>query len=229
MFRPSLLVTVFVFGLTPVLFAAGPEFKPIFNGRDLTGWEGDTRLWSVRDGAIRGETALGFMAMENTFLIWGGGPVKDFQLKLKVRLRNGNSGVQYRARKLRSWVVAGYQDEIDNAPGKSGFLYEERGRKFLALVGEKVEIDASGKPRVSGQLTSKKELLAAGYYKPRDWNDYLISAKGNHLEHFVNGRKIIDVTDNDPVRRALDGLLALQIHVGPPMLVEFKDILLQTP
>lgn len=228
MFRPSLFTALLAFVFAPLGAAAEPEFKPIFNGRDLTGWEGDPRLWTVRDGAIRGETALGFMAVENTFLIWRGGLAKDFQLKLKVRLRNGNSGIQYRARKLRPWVIAGYQAEIDNAPGKSGFLYEERGRKFLALVGEKVEIDAGGKPRVTGQLATKKELLAAAYYRPRDWNDYLISAKGSHLEHFVNGRKIIDVTDHDPKSRALDGLLALQIHVGPPMLVEFKDILLQT-
>jgi Domain of Unknown Function (DUF1080) len=227
--RSFLLTALLTLAIASGLSAAESEFRPIFNGHDLTGWEGDPRFWSVRDGAIRGETALGFMAVENTFLIWRGGPVKDFQLKLKVRLRNGNSGIQYRARKLRPWVIAGYQAEIDNAPGKSGFLYEERGRKFLALVGEKVEIDPSGKPRVTGQLATKKDLLAATYYRPRDWNDYLISAKGSHLEHFLNGQKIIDVTDNDPKNRAPDGLLALQIHVGPPMLVEFKDILLQTP
>ncbi len=215
--------------LARVLPAAEGDFKPIFNGRDLTGWDGDPRFWSVRDGAIRGETALGTMTVGNTFLIWRGGALKDFQLKLKVRIRNGNSGVQYRARHLGKWIIAGYQAEIDNAPGKSGFLYEERGRKFLALVGEKVEIDASGKPRVIGQIADKKELLALGYYQPRDWNNYLITAKGNHLEHFLNGTKIIDVTDNDPKARALDGLLALQIHTGPPMLVEFKDILLLTP
>ncbi len=228
MSRCFLPVALLTFALTMAASAAEPDFKPIFNGRDLAGWDGDTRLWSVRDGAIRGETALGFMAVENTFLTWSGGLVKDFQLKLKVRLRNGNSGIQYRARRLRPWVVAGYQAEIDNAAGKSGFLYEERGRKFLALVGEKVEIDATGKPRVTGQLSTKKELLSAAYYKPREWNDYLLSARGNHLEHSVNGRKIIDVTDNDAKGRSLEGVLALQIHVGPPMLVEFKDILLQT-
>ena len=210
---------------TLALRAAEPDFKPIFNGRDLAGWDGDPRLWSVRDGVLRGETSLGAMPMQNTFLIWRGGTMKDFQLKLKVRLRNGNSGVQYRSRDLGKWVVAGYQAEIDNAAGKSGFLYEERGRKFLALVGEKVEIDASGKPRVTGQLAEKKELLTRGYYKPREWNDYLIVAKGNHLEHFLNGTKVADVIDNDPKNRTADGLLALQIHAGPPMLVEFKDIL----
>lgn len=215
--------------LAPVLRAADAGFKPIFNGRDLAGWDGDARYWSVRDGVLRGETTLEKMTLGNTFLVWRGGTVKDFQLRLKFRIRNGNSGVQYRARDLGKWVVGGYQAEIDNAPGKIGFLYEERGRKSLALVGQKVEIDAAGKPRVTGQVAERKELIARGYYKAREWNDCLIVAQGNHLEHFVNGLKVIDVTDSDPKNRALEGLLALQIHAGPPMLVEFKDIQLQTP
>ena len=215
--------------LAPVLRAADAGFKPIFNGRDLTGWDGDPRFWSVREGVLRGETTLQKLTMGNTFLIWRGGTVKDFQLRLKVRIRNGNSGVQYRARDLGKWVLGGYQAEIDNTPGKTGFLYEERGRKSLALVGQQVEIGEAGAPRVTGQLADRKNLVARGYFKPREWNDCVISAKGQHLEHFVNGIKVIDVTDNDPRGRALEGLLALQIHAGPPMLVEFKDIQLQTP
>jgi hypothetical protein len=212
-----------------VLRAADAGFKPIFNGRDLAGWEGDPRFWSVREGVLRGETTLQKMTTRNTFLLWRDGTVKDFQLRLKVRIRNGNSGVQYRARDLGKWVVGGYQAEIDNAPGKTGFLYEERGRKSLALVGQKVEIGDAGAPRIAGQLADRKELAARGYFKPREWNDLLIVAKGRRLEHFVNGIKVIEVTDNDAKGRALEGLIALQIHAGPPMLVEFKDIQLQTP
>ncbi len=213
----------------PVLRAAEADFKPIFNGRDLAGWDGDPRYWSVRDGVLRGETTLEKMTLGNTFLLWRGGVVKDFQLRLKFRIRNGNSGVQYRARDLGKWVVSGYQAEIDNAPGKTGFLYEERGRKSLALVGQQVEIGEGGALRVTSQLADKKELVARSYFKPREWNDYRIVAQGQHLEHFVNGLKVIDVTDNDAKNRVLAGLLALQIHAGPPMLVEFKDIQLQTP
>lgn len=215
--------------LAPGLRAADAGFKPIFNGRDLTGWEGDPRFWSVREGVLRGETTLQKLTMGNTFLLWRGGTVEDFQLRLKFRIRNGNSGVQYRARDLGKWVVGGYQAEIDNAPGKTGFLYEERGRKSLALVGQQVAIGEGGAPRVTAQFADKKELVARGYFKPREWNECLIVAKGQHLEHFVNGIKVIDVTDNDPKGRALGGLVALQIHAGPPMLVEFKDIQLQTP
>ena len=206
---------------------AAEDFKPIFNGRDLTGWEGDLRLWSVTDGAIRGETQLDRMTTKNTFLIWRGGVLKDFELKLKVRIRNGNSGIQYRSRDLGKHVVSGYQAEVDNAPGKAGFLYPEKGRKPLVLVGEKVEIDESQKPKVVGQLAEKKELIAKGYYRPKDWNEYRIVARGNHIAHYLNGVQVVDLLDNDPKGRSLEGVLALQIHVGPPMLVEFKDILLK--
>ena len=202
--------------------------KPIFNGHDLQNWDGDKRFWSVTNGAIRGETSLEQMPSTNTFLIWRGSVLKDFELKLKVRLRNGNSGVQYRSRDLGNWVVSGYQVELDNGPGKSGFLYEERGRKYLALVGEKVEVDAQQKPNVMGMLARKKDLVASNYYKPQDWNEYRVVARGNHLEHFINGVQIVDVVDNDSKGRSLEGVLALQIHVGPPMLVEFKDIFLKT-
>jgi len=207
--------------------AADTGFKPIFNGRDLTGWEGDPRFWSVSDGAIRGETSLQRLCLSNTFLLWKGGILKDFDLHLKFRLRNGNSGIQYRSKDLGKWSVSGYQSEIDNTPGATGFLYEERGRKFLAYIGQTVEIDGAGKPRVTQVLAEKKALIAGQYYRPREWNDYRISAVGNHLQHFVNGVKTVDVTDDDVTRRASEGILALQIHCGPPMVVEFKDILLK--
>jgi hypothetical protein len=229
--RLTLARVWFIAGMAALSLQGAPatdeDFKPIFNGQNLDKWEGDPRFWSVSGGIIRGETSLDRMAMSNTFLIWRGGVVKDFDLRLKVRIRNGNSGVQYRSRDLGKYVVAGYQAEIDNAPGKSGFLYHEKGRKFLALVGEKVEIGETQKPKVVGQLADKKELIAKRYYKEKDWNDYRILARGNHLAHYLNGVQVVDVLDNDPKGRSLEGVLALQIHCGPPMLVEFKDILLK--
>jgi hypothetical protein len=206
---------------------AESDGKPIFNGHDLATWDGDKRFWTVSNGTIRGETSLDCMPATNTFLIWRGSVLKDFELKLKVRLRNGNSGIQYRSRDLGKWTVTGYQMELDNGAGKSGFLYEERGRKFLALVGEKVAIDVQQKPSVLGLLAQKKDLVASNYYKPQDWNEYRIVARGNHLQHFINGVQTVDVVDNDAKGRSLEGILALQIHVGPPMLVEFKDIFLK--
>jgi hypothetical protein len=213
--------------LVPNVRAVAGEFQPLFNGRDLTGWDGDRRFWSVSGGAIRGETTLDRMPIGNTFLIWRGGMLRDFELKLKVRIRNGNSGVQYRSQDRGKFVVAGYQAEVDNTPGKAGFLYDEKGRKQLALVGEKVVIDGAQSPKVIGQLAPTPDLVAKGYYKAKVWNDYRIVARGNHLAHFINGVQVVDVIDNDPKGRHLEGVLALQIHVGPPMLVEFKDLLLK--
>jgi hypothetical protein len=231
MFRSRTFLPFFaillVQSLSRAMGAADDEPRPIFNGRNLENWDGDKRFWSVAEGTIRGETSLDRMPATNTFLIWRGSILKDFELKLKFRLRNGNSGVQYRSRDLGKWSVSGYQAEIDNGPGNSGFLYEERGRKFLALIGEKVEIGAQQKPQIVGLLARKKDLLASNYYKPQQWNDYRIVARGNHLEHYINGIQTVDVVDDDSKDRSLEGILALQIHVGPPMLVEFKDIFLK--
>lgn len=206
---------------------AADDFQPIFNGSDLSGWEGDSRFWTVKGGVIRGETTLQALPTGNTFLIWRGGTLRDFELKVKFRIQNGNSGVQYRSRDLGKWVVAGYQAEIENKQGKVGFLYHEKGRKYLANVGEVVEVRADGKPKVVGELAPKQSLIDKGYYREKDWNEYRIVARGTQLEHWLNGHKTIELTDNDPAGRSLEGILALQIHSGPPMLVEFKDIQLK--
>jgi len=207
--------------------AADGDFKPIFNGKDLSGWDGDPRFWSVKDGMIRGETSLKALPLGNTFLIWRGGTLRDFELRVKFRIQNGNSGIQYRSKDRGKWVVSGYQAEVENKQGKVGFLYEEKGRKYLANVGESVEMTASAERKVTGAIASKEELIKRGYYKEKDWNEYLIVAKGNHIEQTLNGFKTIDLLDNDEKGRALEGILALQIHAGPPMIVEFKDILLK--
>jgi hypothetical protein len=209
-----------------------PEgMQPLFNGKDLDGWEGDPRLWSFRDGIVRGETTAENPTQGNTFLIWRGGTVQDFELRLSFRIRSGNSGVQYRSQQIESrnpsnrWVVAGYQAEVENTPGKVGFLYHERGRGYLCRVGEKVVVGADGKPQVVGMLGDRDAIAAT--YKKSDWNDYVIIARGNHLRHYLNGYQTVDLVDDDPRGRALQGLIALQIHAGPPMVVEFKNVRLK--
>ncbi len=210
------------------------DWQWIFNGEDLSGWEGDTRLWSVEDGAIHGETSIKKPARGNTFLIWRDGKLRDFELRLKFRLRNGNSGVQYRSKETSKWVVSGYQAEVENAPGKVGFLYHEKGRGWLVNVGDMMVVDEKGNKNVIGNISDKDELIKAGYYKEKDWNEYRIIASGNHLIHYLNGYQTMELVDNDRVTNpndpkdrkgaAREGILALQIHAGPPMLVEFKDI-----
>ncbi len=209
-------------------------FVSLFSGRDLTGWDGNPDLWSVKDGAIRGETTLEKPAKGNTFLIWRGGTLRNFILKVKFRIENGNSGIQYRSRDIGNWVVSGYQAEVCNPPGKPGFLYHEKGRGGLANVGEFVEIGPDGAKQVVGQVGDPKALADAGFYKEKDWNEYTIIARGNHIVQFLNGFQTIELIDNDkPVSAdnqkgsASEGILALQIHAGPPMVVEFKDIRLR--
>jgi len=207
------------------------DMKPLFNGKDLEGWDGNLKLWSFKDGVVRGETTKENPTKGNTFLIWKGGTLEDFELRLSFRIKGGNSGVQYRSKQVENkdpdnrWVVSGYQAEVEDTPGKVGFLYHERGRGYLCNVGEKVEIGEDGKPKVVGKLADKAALAAT--YKKSDWNDYVIIARGNHLVHYLNGYQTVDVVDNDPKGRALSGVLALQIHAGPPMVVEFKDVRLK--
>lgn len=209
--------------------AQGTEegFVSLFNGQDLTGWDGDPRFWSVVDGALRGQTREGVLPTHNTFCIWRGGTVRNFVLKVKFRIQNGNSGIQYRCREIGKWRVAGYQAEVENSPGKVGFLYDEAARGWLVNVGDFVLIDREGRKHGLGKVADREALIKAGYYKPQDWNEYTIVCRGNHILHYLNGFPTVELIDEDPKGRALEGLIALQIHTGPPMTVEFKDIRLK--
>jgi protease I len=209
---------------TPAVGGAEQGFVSIFNGTDLSGWDGDPRLWSVKDGAICGRTTEENPAKSNTFCIWRGGTVRNFILEIEFRIHGGNSGVQYRSRDLGGWSVSGYQAEVCNKQGQVGFLYDERGRGWMARVGEFMLVDENGKKTVVSRVADRDDLIAAGYYREKDWNQYTIVARGNHLMHFLNGFQTIEMIDRDPEGRSLEGVLALQIHSGPPMTVEYKDI-----
>jgi hypothetical protein len=203
--------------------------KAIFNGKDLTDWDGDPKFWSVQDGAITGLTTKEVPAKGNTFIVWRGGVTKDFELRTMFRMENHNSGIQYRSRTRDGaqgkWVMSGYQGDMDDGNTYTGGLYEEGGRGILATPGQKVTIGADGKPKVTGTLTDPKDIKAA--IKNKDWNEYVIIAQGNHLVQKINGIQTVDVTDDDEKRRAMDGLLGLQLHAGPPMKIQFKDITLK--
>ena len=215
-------------------FAAAAEaeeegFETIFNGTDLTGWDGPPDLWSVKDGVIHGETTKEKPTHGNTFCIWRGGTLEDFELRLSFRIENGNSGVQYRSKDLGKWRIAGYQAEVCNG-SSVGFLYGERMRGSLCRVGQKVVIERDEKDKVVikvvGALPDAKQAFAK--YKAKGWNDYRIIARGNHIVQYLNGVQTVDCVDNDEKGRMMSGVLALQIHAGPPMVVEFKDIKIKT-
>lgn len=201
--------------------AKGP--KELFNGKDLSGWEGDPDVWSVEDGVIVGRTKADAPLKNNEFLIWKGGDVDDFNLKLQYRIEGGNSGIQYRSKVLdpSKWIVAGYQADIDSGPTYSGILYEERERGILAKRGERVTIDRDGK--TTSETFGDAAKLQNSVHTD-DWNDYVIEAHGGHLKHTINGKVMSEITDHDKQHRAKSGVLALQVHAGPPMTVKFRKI-----
>ena len=228
----TMLITVSAWAQGPAEVEGG--FESIFDGETLEGWDGDLRLWSVKDGAIRGETTEENPAQGNTFCVYRGATLKDFVLKIKFRIEGGNSGIQYRSKEMDTWRITGYQAEVENNPGKVGFLYHEAGRGWLVDVGDIMEIDAEGNKNVIGKVSDVEALKEAGYYASQDWNEYTIVAQGNYLRHYLNGYPTMSLIDGDRVTdpadpadrngSAREGVLALQIHAGPPMVVEFKDI-----
>ena len=205
------------------------EDKNLFNGKDLTGWKG-LDFWSVEDGCITGRTTKEKPTKGNTFLVYKD-EVADFELTFKYKIIGGNSGVQYRSKLVdeKGYVVAGYQADFEAGKTYSGILYEEKGRGILAQRGQKTVIKegaAPNKPKieVAGEVGKSAEIQAK--IKADDWNDYRIVAKGGHLQHFINGVQTIDVTDETALG-AKKGILALQLHAGPAMVVQFKDLVLK--
>jgi len=200
-------------------------FQCLFDGKTLNGWEGKSQFWSVRDGAITGQTTKDNPTKGNTFLIWRGGKTADFELRLEFRIVGGNSGIQYRSEEKGDFVVGGYQADFEAGDRFIGILYEEKGRGILALRGHKVVIDEDGKKETVGTTCDEKEILAS--IKKEEWNEFVITAKGNHLVQKINGHTTVDVTDNQTSKSSAEGILALQLHQGPPMLVQFKNIRLK--
>lgn len=226
----------FVIGILLVLFAgrviaAEPQEaakpKQLFNGKDLSGWDGNPAYWLVEEGEILGRTTAEAPLKKNTFLIWKDGELGDFLLRLKYKVQNGNSGVQYRSHvdDAKEWVVGGYQADIVSNDIHSGILYEERGRGVLAERGQKVKIATDGTKSIEKFADAAE--LQKGIHKD-DWNEYVIEAKGERLRHWINGKLMSETVDAEREKRAEKGILALQIHVGPPMTIRFRDIELET-
>ena len=201
-----------------------PEgFEAVFNGRDLTDWEGSPEYWSVEDGSLTGK-ADGTLKY-NRFLTWRGGTLRNFELRAKVRVSpGGNSGIQYRGTQrpdLGETVVTGYQcDVVANRADYNGMLYEERGRRILAHTGEQVVIDPEGQPWVVGEFPLKE-------FPPGEWHEYRVLVEGNRHRHWIDGHPTVDVIDLDEEGRAPEGVLAVQVHVGPPMTIQYKDVFLK--
>ena len=218
-------------------------FTAIFDGRSLDNWEGDPTYWSVENGNLTGTVTPRTLLNNNTFIIWQGGEPDDFELKLEYRItEKGNSGINYRSNLIDTipFALRGYQADIDGKNNYTGQNYEEKKRTTLAYPGEKVTVNpnAPGSLRanvkencwqhreVVKSLGNKDRLKA--YIKNGDWNKVHLVVKGNRLKHYINGILMSDVTDNDTINRSISGKLGIQVHVGPPMKVEFRNIQLKT-
>jgi hypothetical protein len=233
-------------GGAPISFDDHTGFRQIFDGKSLTGWDGDPSLWRIEAGAIVGETTAAAPLKQNSFLIWRGGEPADFELKLEFRINSTNSGVQYRSAQvppsgdIGKWVLRGYQADIDFENQFTGMLYEERGRAFLAPRGtfgyvgpNQPPAGARGQPPAPnagprgpiGVLEGGEPLKA--FIKQNDWNQLHVVARGNMLVHILNGHVMALFLDDDVAGRSMRGLLGLQIHVGPPMKVEFRNLWLK--
>jgi len=218
-----------------------PEFIDLFDGKTLSGWRGDTALWRVEDGSIVGEIKPGSELERNSFIIWEGGRPGDFELIAEYKLTGkGNSGFNYRSEELPDlpFALRGYQADIDAANTYTGQNYEERGRTILAFPGQQMRL-----PPVEGEISdyAKGNIWTAGeetgslgdrdslkaHIKTDDWNELRIVAKGNRLQHYVNGVLMSDVTDDDEKNRKFEGLMGFQVHVGPPMKIAYKNIRLK--
>lgn len=216
-------------GRTPPVPDDNAGFEAIFDGKSLNGWDGDKNFWRVENSAITGETTPEKPLKPNTFIIWTGGTTKDFELKLEYRITEaGNSGVQYRSVSLPDagpHVLKGYQADIDGRNMYTGMLYEERGRGFLAERGQAVRMTPERVRKLIGSPGPADELKSA--IKVGDWNQIHIIARGTMITHIINGRIVSLFLDDDTEGRAAEGKLGLQLHQGPPMKVEFRNIMLR--
>ncbi len=217
----SALLAFLLVALSPL--SAQDGFKPIFDGKSLAGWDGNPELWSVEDGAITGKTKGPEHLAYNQFLVWRGGVVKNFELRAKIKCSASNSGIQYRSKEVPEvgkWVIAGYQCDVHPSAAYNGMVYEERGRGILVQNGQGVIVDDKG----GKWLASEHDSVKVDY---SEWHEYVIIAQGNHLVHKIDGKVTIDLVDHDVAHRAAEGLLAFQVHRGPAMIVQIKDVLLK--
>lgn len=217
------LAMIMVIGALATSARAEDGYQGLFNGKDLSGWDGNPELWSVEDGVITGVSDG--KLKRNQFLIWTGGTVDDFELKFEFRLEgDNNSGCQYRSKRrpdVGDWVVSGYQADIHPAPNYLGMLYEERGRGILAERGQKVVIDKEGKKEASalpGEV-DKKDLT--------EWHELTIICEGNRLIHKLDGVVIAEIEDGETAKAATEGILAFQLHAGKPSKAQFRNVQLK--
>ncbi|MFM9909944.1 MAG: DUF1080 domain-containing protein [Chitinophagaceae bacterium] len=203
-------------------------FVRMFDGKTMKGWDADTNFWRIENGSFIGEVIPGKVIKTNTFLIWRGSMPANFEFKAQFRISpEGNSGVNYRSEELKDirYALKGYQADIDGANQYTGQNYEERGRGFLAMRGQKALLKFDEKPFITGSVGDSDSLKAL--IKTGDWNEIHIIVKGNRMRHYVNGILMSETIDEDTTHRKMKGLLGLQVHVMESMKVEYRNLFLK--
>lgn len=203
-------------------------YEQIFDGKTLTGWEGDPKYWRVENRALVGEVTPETLLKQNSFIIWRGGVTTNFELKVEFRVSaQGNSGINYRSVEIpgQPWAMRGYQADLDGQDRYTGNVYEEKGRTFMALRGQVTHATEGRKREVIAALGELKDLQA--FTKKEDWNEFHLIVRGNVLIHILNGRVMCEVIDDDVEERRMEGLLGVQVHVGPPMKIEYRNFRLK--
>ncbi len=203
-------------------------FVRMFDGKTMKGWDADANFWRIENGSFVGEVTPAKAIKTNTFLIWRGSMPANFEFKAQFRISpEGNSGVNYRSEELKDirYALKGYQADIDGANQYTGQNYEERGRGFLAMRGQKALLKLNAQPLVTGSVGDTDSLKAL--IKTGDWNEIHIIVKGNRMRHYVNGILMSEAIDEDATHRKMKGLLGLQVHVMESMKVEYRNLFLK--
>jgi 3-keto-disaccharide hydrolase len=215
-----------------VLTVDEPGFQTIFDGKTLAGWEGNPTYWRAENGVLIGEITAATVIKSNTFIIWRGGSPADFELKMDYRITEaGNSGINYRSVVVpdtvtpdNKFAMKGYQFDLDGRKRYDGNNYEEKGRLFLAVRGQMSHVVGGRPPVVLSSFATSDELATV---PTSDWNAAHVIVRGNMATHILNGRLMSITIDDDAPNRKLDGLIGMQVHVGPPMKIEYRNIRLK--
>lgn len=195
-------------------------FVSMFNGKDLAGWEGETQWWGVKNGCITAESTPAKLCKKQSYLMWRGGQPGDFEMRLNFRLVGGNSGIQIRSKEIANWDTRGYQADMDDACVWAGALFEHM-RGGIAMRGQKVVIAEDGK-KTTSSLGNPDALKAK--IRRRDWNEYRIVCRGDEISLYINDTLMSQAKDDQQSLAARRGIIALQMHPGPPMKVEYKNL-----
>ena len=229
------VLPVYLCGLAP-LEAQESGFQSLFDGQSLDGWEGDEKFWRAEDGVLIGQTTDQVKTPKNTFLVYSKEEFGDFELRFSYRVQGGNSGIQYRSRLISKWVVKGlqadFEDKMHNGQDRfSGMFFEENGRMFMGQRGDVVFVrtgqDNPNKPAIEKVASVGDPVELETVIRRDDWNDYVVIARNNVFIHIINGQVMSIGIDEDPTNFRKTGVLAWQLHAGPPLKIEMKDIRLR--